>query len=236
MKQISFSLIVLLLVFTSAFAQKDISVYPQPDSPIQISEETASWSIKKDDKDKIWNTLTGNYVIKNVSSKPIRAYTIRKFIGDFMTDKSEHEFVIASSEKGSLQPGKSIPADLGNSSFSPDRLPEIKLAVDYVEFMDGTTWGMDLFQSAEQSGGVKAGRKAGKELLLKVKEQSGINEVAKLLENPPVISPPQNQTQKWQRGFATGLKYYIFGLRRTYKEKGIEGLESELQKTDFVTK
>jgi hypothetical protein len=236
MKQFFFSLIALLLLATWAFSQKDISVYPQPDSPLQISNETASWSVSKDDKDKIWNTLKGGYVIKNVSDKPIRAYTIRKFTGDFMTDTSVTEFVISSSEKGFLQPGKSTPADLGNSSYSPDRLAEIKLAVDYVEFSDGTIWGMDLSHSAEQSEGIKAGRKAGKEYLLKTKEQNGISEVVKSLDNQPVISPPQNQTQKWQRGFTNGLKYFIYDLKRTYKEKGVEGLEAELQKTDIVTK
>ena len=230
MKQIFLSFIGLLLFFSSAFSQKDISVYPQPDSPLQLSEETASWSITKDDKGRIWHKLSGSFVIKNVSNKPIFAYTIRNFTSDCKTDKSSTSFAIASSQKSILQPGQSKPADLGDSGYSPDRLPEIKLAVDYVEFTDGTTWGMDLSQSAQTSAGVRAGRKIGKEHLLKVKEQNGINEVIKTLDNPPVISPPENQNPKWQSGFKTGLKYFLFGLKRVYKEKGVEGLESELQK------
>jgi hypothetical protein len=208
MKQFFLQLIMILVFLTPAFAffepQPDIQIYPQPDSPLQLSNPLPKWriSIYKDEK---VDMLTLNFVIKNVGQKNIRAYAIRYFTGDFKTDTGGTLFSYSISPNGVLTVNKQNNGVWGEFSFNPQEIQNLKLAVDFVEFTDGTTWGMDISKSAEQFAGVKAGTKVGREYLQKISRQDGIEASIKAIDE---IYQSKSGLRKTDRAEITGQKRF----------------------------
>lgn len=234
MKQTMFLAIVITLFLTSAFAafgQQVVSVYPQPDSPLQLSSVVLKQRTMTDDNGREWYMLSVKFVSQNVSNKTIRAYTIQEFEGD-LTDKAGGTALSYSpSPLGWLKPNQLRSEGFGeNSRSSEPQNQGVKLAVDFVEFTDGSTWGRDVSKSAEQIAGMRAGAKASLEYLRKINEQSGNEAVIQALDETNVLMPPENQSDIWKRGFRSGASNIKYRVKRAYENEGIKGAEAELQK------
>ncbi len=233
MKQIIFLPILFVLFVTFAFAstnfQQEVSIYPQPDSPLRLLNAVPTWRKSNDIKGEELNMLSVAFVSQNVGDKAIRAYTIRQFEGDFDKDIGATIFSFFPFDNNSLQPNQSLDEHLGESGYR--KKPEtVVLAVDFVEFTDGTIWGKDLSKSAERFAGVQAGIKAGKDYLQKINNRNGIEAVVKALEEVKEILPPEEQTDKWKTGFKSGLSSIKYGFQQKYEKEGLKGLTLELQK------
>ncbi len=233
MKLISFLTIVFALFSISvsnASAQTEILVYPQSDSPLQISNIRQKWRTSNDYQEREISLLTIEYNLQNISDKAIRAYTIREFSREFDTDL------------GATISSYMLPADrsLEAYQFTDEQLGDIgsagekqtfKLAVDFIEFTDGSTWGKDLSNSAQQFAGIKAGIKTVLESIKKSNQQGGIKSVIKILNEMKELTLPAEQNEKRKRGFRIGSNGMKSQLKRAYESGGNKGAEDELQKS-----
>ena len=240
MKLISFLTIIFTLfsIFVSnASAQTEISVYPQSDSPLQISNVVQRSETSVDDLGRTWESLIVNYTIQNVSDKTIRAYTLREFSGEFDIDVGGVVSSYKLSGGGIFIPNQLSNEQMGESSStlvtpgSPQLRENFKLAVDFIEFTDGSTWGKDLSNSAQQFAGIKAGIKTVLESIKKSNQQGGIKSVIKILNEMKELTLPAEQNEKWKRGFRIGSNGMKSQLKRAYESGGNKGAEDELQKS-----
>lgn len=230
MKRIIFLTILFTLFFAlDAFAQTEILIYPQPDSPLQILNVIQRSRVSTDETGREWNLLSADFVLQNVGDKAIRAYTFREFSGDFETDLGSVIFSYKLSAEGILKPNQSSNEQVGESG-STEVKKNYKLAVDFIEFTDGSTWGKDLSNSAQQLAGLKTGIKTILESLKESNQRGGIEAVIKTLNEMKELPPPDEQSEKWKKGFRTGSNIMKSIIKRAYENAGKKGAELELQK------
>ncbi len=183
-----------------------------------------------------WENLTVDFTLQNVGDKTIRAYTLREFSGEFDTDLGSVVFSYKLSAAGIFKPNKFSNEQIGESSStlvepgSTQVRENFKLAVDFIEFTDGSTWGKDLSNSAQQIAGIKTGIKKILESLKEPNRQGGIKAVIKTLNEMKEPSPPDEQSEKWKRGFGIGAKTMKSIIKRAYEAGGNKNAEIEFQK------
>jgi hypothetical protein len=191
-----------------------ISIIPQPDAPIRIS----LGKVVSDNP----SAPAFEYSIVNVSHKPIRAHALR--IDDGLRGS------LLSILTFPLQSGQTQPGTYGDKTSSPP--PKgIEMSVDFVEFVDGTTWGPDTTNAAERVAGHYAGRRAERDRLLKLLEEGGTQAVISAIEADDVqIVPQSRRSERWEENYRLGVKYYGLGVRRTYKNEGVAAMDTSLRK------
>lgn len=233
MKKIFLPLLALALFLTPVFAslnsQPQIVIVSQPDSPLQLSDAVPKFEIIKEIDGREWKQLYINLSKKNISQKTIRAYTL---IVPMELEWSG--LTCPSSSKGLLHINQQRKGEINLGSYDEDSPKKIEISVDFVEFTDGTTWGLDVSNSSQTLAGMRAGGKAGQEYLLKIKGEKGINRVIEAVDEVQNISLPENQNNDWQRGFKIGLRSLSSHIKNAYKKEGIKGIEIELQKPQFL--
>ena len=190
-----------------------ISIIPQPDAPIRIS----LGKVVLDNP----SAPAFEYSIVNVSDKPIRAHALR--IDDGLRGSLLSILTVP------LQSGQAQPGTYGDKTFSPP--PKgIEMSVDFVEFVDGSTWGPDTTNAAERVAGHYAGRGAERDRLLKLLEEGGTQAVITAIEADDVQTVPQSgRSERWEQNYRLGVKYYGIGLRRTYQNEGVAAMETSLR-------
>jgi len=240
MKRIIFLTIVFALFLISAldaFAQTEVSIYPQHYSPLQISNVVQRSEKSTDDMGREWEKLIVNFTLQNVSDKTIRAYTLREFSGEFDTDLGGVMSAYKLWGAGIFNPNQSSNEQIGESSStlvtpgSTQVRERFKLAVDFIEFTDGSTWGKDLSNSAQQIAGIKTGIKTILESLKEPNQQGGIEAVIKTLNEIKELPPPDEERATWKRGFRIGANNIKSRLKRVYETEGKKGTEIELKRS-----
>lgn len=164
--------------------------------------------------------------LQNIGNKPIRAYTllgggkgdgkiITRFFATKLFQAGESEINSVPLERRSIKEGETI-----------------LLSIDYIEFEDGSSWGVDSRGKSKALAGQREGTKAAiKQLkdLIKNQNANGANSVTNFLKQDlqeiTVAAPDANQSDEWKRGFQLGYKSVISILQ------GIEG-----QKIEKLTK
>lgn len=228
---ISLAFITIILVipaFASLKQQNEVSVYPQSDSPLQLSNVVTKWRTSTSNQSGKWYMLTVKYTSQNVSDKPIRAYTVRLFRGEFKNNNGMTSFSYPVN-LGLLSSYQFRNGDIGEEGGYQKIPDDIKIAVDFVEFADGSTWGEDISKSAEQLAGLRAGAEASLEYLKNINKQNGIEAVINSLEEIKV-APPETQSNIWKRGFGLGRMIIRIRLKSVYTKQGKEAAETELEK------
>lgn len=228
MKQTIFLAFITIILVIPAFAfSNEVTVYPQPDSPLQLSNVVSKWRVSTTDKNEKWNMLTVEFTCQNVSDKSIRAYTIRQFYGEFNNNNGITSFSYPATST-LFKPYQINLEDIGEGGFQ--KIPDnIKIAVDFVEFADGSTWGQDVSKSAERLAGLRAGAEASLEYLNNINRLNGIEAVIKTLDEIKV-APPETQSSIWQNGFTHGIKIISIRIKQIYEKGGNKAVETELQK------
>lgn len=171
------------------------------------------------------------YVVQNISSKLIRAYTVLEDTATKSSIGKTSTIVNITSVKQILQPYQSMAGTVDGQSYQ-EPLEILTLSIDFVEFADGTTWGDDTQQTAETLRGQRAG---GSETIKKLRElmlKQGGGAVASLVKqkNITVVSPTPDQPAKWQYGFQVGQNTVLYRLKVALEKGGAAQLASELQK------
>lgn len=196
-----------------------LNIEKQPDSPLQIS----SFQI-----DLTYSELSSDVtlMLTSRSVKPIRAFTIATSVEE---EKTGAVLITTNSDEQMWQFNeiKSIKIRKGRDEI----INGVKLSIDFVEFSDGTTWGPDSFNSADDLAGERVGLRSSVQSLseiLRTKGLSGvINNVASDVSGIPT---PQGRSLSWERGFQRGARTVIERLNRAYKKGGQGQLETEWER------
>jgi hypothetical protein len=170
------------------------------------------------------------FELKNRSGKAVSAYAIhlKSNKPNGSSEKATVRHLLALSSM--LQPNMSkAEAIIAEDYIQP--VPSYTLAVDFVEFVDGSAWGIDKFKSAERLAGRRAGFTIEKDRFLKVLKGQGISALKRAIDDADVIDSetPSGRSQEWKEGFNTGRKMVQIRLQRAQKRGGIPEVELELQ-------
>ncbi|MBC7932779.1 MAG: hypothetical protein H7Z38_19630 [Rubrivivax sp.] len=198
-----------------------LRIESQPQSPLQFS----STNILSSDpfSPKIEFTVT------NTGAKGIRAFTVSR---EVVTDAGSRRAAILTNlttQRKVLQPGQSK-SDTVNEPYSPVPISSIILSIDFVEFVNGETWGKDAYKSGERLAGQRAGGRAAYEHFRQLLTRKGSSALLKAITSEgDELVPPQQNSPEWQDGFKTGVGLVRLRFNRAKKEGGLRGVELELQ-------
>ncbi len=170
------------------------------------------------------------FELRNKSDKAISAYTI---ILKFNTPNGSSEKAVVEhlmAHSSTLQSNMSK-AETVNAEDYIQRVTSYTLAIDFVEFIDGSAWGEDKFKSAERLAGRRAGFVVEKNHFLKILKGQGATALKKAIDDADVIGSekPSGRSQEWGEGFNTGRRIVQIRLQRAHKRGGIPEVELELQ-------
>lgn len=170
------------------------------------------------------------FTLTNVSRKPIRAYAISHEVRTERATSKGVELNNAVSLKGVLLPNRPQPAALDNTTYS-EAVASIKLIVDFVEFTDGTTWGVDEFKSAEKLAGRRAGARATRERLLALLEAEGaLAVIHAVTPDEFTFEAPEGKSPEWLDGFRLGVKSVRARVRHAGGMGDLKEIESALRR------
>jgi hypothetical protein len=166
----------------------------------------------------------------NVSSKPIRAYAIRQGLAGKETHSGHVTFTSFDlTNKAALQPNQlTTMADVHQSSSGKEE--QVIFLVDYVEFSDGTKWGVDSANFAEHSAGQRAGAHIVSKRLLKILDFGTPADVLTAIESGATnIEPPSGRSYRWKEGFRVGCRSVADHLNRSHSKGGFAHVDRELR-------
>ncbi len=168
-----------------------------------------------------------NYTIRNNTDKAIRASvlklenhpggngTITSYYGRF-PGNGVHDSVLRVERK--------------------NQTTKVSFEVDFVLFTDGSTWGSD---SLKRSGEVFAHYKGKDAAVEQFKHLVEANDVTRMNEifaveisklEPPTI--PADMAEPTKRAFASGYRSTVFGFKRDFEARGIQGIAERLRNPD----
>jgi hypothetical protein len=201
-------------------AQKIVNVDAllQQDSPLLLSISNVNNS------EKDFQTI--NYVAQNTSSKSVRAYVMLQKdsigLGKTVTNYFYPAFLAGQTITNSIS--------IERPNVKPDA--KILLAIDYVQFADGTFWGADAESQSERiSGHIEGYKYAVSDIKRVLAEKNGARLVGLLRQDITASNPTtmdQTKPELWQRGFVTGYRTVLSRLQTVFAQKGIEEVSNKL--------
>lgn len=173
---------------------------------------------------------TVNYTVQNISGKPVSGYVILssgkntgKIVTNFFPVKS---FQVDSINQDEL--------NLERSNIQPSEI--LSLSIDYIEFENGSSWGIDSQGQSEHIAGGRAGVESATEQLKRLidkRETAGLNALLETnLVDIDVPLPNSVQSEKWRKGFEQGYKGVIYFL----KGQNASGIEKISEKLNEIKK
>lgn len=167
--------------------------------------------------------------VTNVSSKKIRAFAIKQVVGQGVSAQSSVYLINLDLSLSELPPNYS---KTHYSTFEQSSGLEnlVSLAVDYVQFADGTSWGDDSAKSAERVAGQRAAGEILTSKLTASLDSIEAENVQSLLRFEAAnLEPKQEASDEWKVGFRTGLQAVLTRLIRAEKIGGLAKVHSELR-------
>jgi hypothetical protein len=166
----------------------------------------------------------------NVSSKPIRAYAIRQGLAGEKTHSGQVVFINRDlTNKPALQPNQ-LTTNFHVYQSSSGKEEQVIFLVDYVEFSDGTKWGVDSANFAEHSAGQRAAAHILSKRLLKILDSGTPADVLTAIESGATdIEPPSGRSNQWKEGFRAGCRSVAGHLKRSHTKGGFTHVDRELR-------
>jgi hypothetical protein len=198
-----------------------VEVTAQNDNPLRImliDIDNSALSVQK-----------VNYTIQNIANKPVKGYVV------WAKGKNTGKITTNFFPTKSFQPGAFYTEELflERENIKPDE--SLSLAIDYVEFEDGSSWGEDVQGQSEHLIGARAGVEvAVKELrnLINNRETVALTALLeKKLVDVDVSLPKSVQSEKWQKGFTDGYKT-IVGFLKNQRGQGHNELLKKLNEIE----
>src|SRR6266404_1405904 len=156
-----------------AQAQKPtVTVQSQSEAPLRITLVGSSSSPEGE---------FGFYTL-NLSSKPIRAFAIKQDIRSEVSQSSVISLHNLDITKGALAINQSELV-FDTYPLTSEKIADIILSVDYVEFGDGSKWGADTGRSSERSAGQRAAARAVSKRLLEATRAGNVDKVIHSLDS-----------------------------------------------------
>lgn len=169
------------------------------------------------------------FTVTNTSAKGIRAFTVSREVVTNAGSRRAATLTNLTTQRKVLQPGQSK-SDTVDEPYSPAPISSIILSIDFVEFVDGETWGKDAYKSGERLAGQRAGGRAAYEHFRQLLSQKGSSALLKAITSEgDELVPPQQNSPEWQDGFKTGVGLVRLRFNRAKQEGGLKGVELELQ-------
>ena len=208
----------------SPLLQPVIRVLNQPGSPLQISSPA------------IISPAPLNpgytYTLTNFSNKPIQSYAIKS---DVTFGENVFTSGVSTTQLPSLDSvlpqNISIKEEGGRNKRYSAPVKEIVLSVDYVEFLDGTSWGADKFKSANYLAGRRAG---GRAAINHFRERINRGDLNLLLEEinrkQLLIGNQSNSPEMRDQAFESGIRMVQRRLKDAYRIAGVDGIRQELER------
>lgn len=191
-----------------------VNVQEVPDGPLHISAET-KWATPDQQMLEVY------FTVKNVGQKPIRAYTVRVIQGLEALEGGGCFLNNAGKPGKILQPNQSAGRSTWRPVPSSDPLPAVDLALDFVEFTDGSVWGGDACQSAERLSGLRAGARVAKVKFKRELDEKGVDALlGRLYTDDPELAPPEGHSDAWKAGFRGAINSLRERIRRAKEEGG----------------
>jgi len=199
-----------------------VTTQVQPESPLTIVAKPHWFD------EKIFEIYV---VVKNVGDKPVTAYAT-----------TSSNLSVPSSPKACFihsfpAPGKTLRRDKtdGKSTWNrtdeENKPPQLEFAVDFVEFLDGSTWGTDYCQVKEYLDGRRSGLRAARKLFkLMLAEVGGEQLIAELNKGPVKIEEPLGNSNRWLEAFRSGVEGMRSSVLRAYQERGLPEIDIELSR------
>jgi len=199
-----------------------VLVKSQPDSPLLVTLSKAK-NLQEPEIDLL---------LQNQGDRVVRAYTIGHEVVSEHSKAEGINFRNLRTVESLFLPGEAR-AESIEGFTQPDSEPieRINIYVDYLEFDNGTTWGLDKFQSAELLAGQRAGARAVLDYLNEIRKEGGAMALTKVgkLNNIP-ISPPKNQSAQWLEGFRSGSSILEEQFRAVLKTGNLKETETVLRR------
>ena len=172
------------------------------------------------------------YSITNSADKAIVAYAIEEIVSlESGSQVSTTTLTHLPAKSLLLAPGASRQEE-GGAGKIYDSLPTlVTLSLDFIEFADGSRWGLDRVKSGERLDGERAGGRASLKRYREIKLSGGFKKLVETLEASTVIvADDPNKSGNWLLGFRHGSAVVRSRLRKA-RTKGAEAeLEKELSK------
>lgn len=157
--------------------------------------------------------------LRNVSDRPIHSFTVSYYSPDPLDTGA-----IGVQPEEILQPGRSM--DAGISARGKDR---ISLMVDFVQFVDGSTWYSDPPQHTVKPEGVRAGAQAAFDHLREVFGSGGAPAVMEALPriHLDVKEPDFSLRERYgDFGFYNGVNNAVVRVQYAYRRGGPPDVEA----------
>ena len=203
-----------------------VIVASQPDSPLLLTT-SHRWATPG-------REILDLYVmVKNRDTKSIRAYATRiDFEGRPLSEACPVENIYS--------PGKVMKQEDGDGKsrfVATKNNPVLQVSVDYVEFVDGSSWGPDTCQTVEYLAGERAGGDAAIKWFKNLIKEKGTEAVVEIIRNRNVsVAKPDNPSARWHEGFRFGVEIISQRIIEAYHKDSEADVAAVLNKPYDVSK
>lgn len=200
-----------------------VTAQTQPGAPLVISSpRIVSW-----DGQEVEVAMD----LVNVSSKPIRAYAIKQGLEGEETHSGQVMFTSLDLTNSSTLKPNQLTTNFDVYQISSAKEDHVIFFVDYVEFSDGTKWGLDSANFAEHSAGQRAAAYILTKRLLKILNSGNPADVMTAIEMGATnIEPPSGRSSEFKEGFRVSCKSFERRLKRAQGKGGLNQVDQELRK------
>lgn len=191
-----------------------VNVQQRTGTPLRISLKT-KWATSDEQMLEIYA------VVENVSDLEIGAYALRSSAADSTQNSGACLLHNIQSPGKILRPGNSDGKSMWRRIALDRPSSDIELSLDFVEFANGSTWGVDVCQSAERLSGLRAGALAAKDKLAKMLDQNNGKALINMLKfDAPILEAPEDHSPVWVEGFQGGVRTLFERVRKANDEGG----------------
>jgi hypothetical protein len=170
--------------------------------------------------------------VQNQSGKGIRAYAINSQTAGGKQQNGYSQFMNLMQHSAIWQPTEIRTIEVSDPQEGP--INTVRLAVDFVEFNDGTTWGPDAENSRDRLAGQREGAKLERQRLSQLLQVKGREALRSDLQTSDVKRVESlskgNHTTQWVAGFRTGVNLMDRRLTLALASGGEENIIAELGK------
>jgi len=188
----------------------EVIVVSQPDSPLLVTT-SSRWATPGAEIFDLY------VVVKNRDTKSIRAFTTRI---DFGERKPSQACIV----DNIYFPGKVLKQDEGDGKsrfLAVKNNSAIQVSVDYVEFVDGSTWGQDTCQTVEYLAGERAGGDAAIKWFTNLIQEKGTKAVVEMIRSGSVsVEKPHSTSARWDEAFRKGVDIISRRVMDAYSREG----------------
>jgi hypothetical protein len=198
-----------------------VSVAPQADTPLRILN-----TFIESDSTSEPAVIRLKFMAQNQSTKRIRAYAIVAEGGG----GSRVDFVNLTSQEAVFQPTQVKTLEF---AYNETKLPKsITLSVDFVEFDDGSTWGVDANNSRDRLVGQRQGSIAERQRLRELLKSKGpsavLDAIREEVPDESTADAATKHSEEWLQGYRNGVGSVRYRLRQNLQSSDPASMELEL--------